>query len=173
MGDIPRRAVEPAFDPRTTPVPRRRVLVLMGLSTLAASGGLGTILAGCAGPPVPVLLDVDPASLVPGTPVEVPFTVTLGNTLVPGSVWLLKNGLTDELIAYDPRCTHGLCQYAWQPALTQFVCRCHDGQFALDGTVVSGKPPKPLNRFPVSVVEGEVEVQVPGDFDTPRASLPA
>ena len=43
MGDIIRRPPgdTPTFDPRTTPLPRRHVLVLMGVGTVAVSGGLG------------------------------------------------------------------------------------------------------------------------------------
>ena len=44
------RRPTPAFDPRATPVPRRRVLLLIGAGALAAGGGLGAVLAACAGP---------------------------------------------------------------------------------------------------------------------------
>jgi Rieske Fe-S protein len=161
----------PAFDPRATPVPRRRVLVLIGLSALAA-GSLGTVLEGCAGPPVPVELDIDPDTLVPGVPTEVPFTVQLGSKAVIGSAWLVKRS-SGDIIAYDPRCTHGLCSYAWDGGVGRFLCRCHDGQFALDGTVLAGKPAKPLVQLPVRITGGTVEVDVPGNFETPKESLPA
>jgi cytochrome b6-f complex iron-sulfur subunit len=173
MGDDLRRASgAPAFDPRATPVPRRRVLLLIGASAFAA-GSLGTLLEGCAGPPVPVELDVDPESLVPGTPTEIPFTVQLGGNSVAGSAWLVRRAAGDEIIAFDPRCTHGLCAYNWEPDSGQFFCQCHDGQFALDGSVVSGKPTRPLDRFPARVTGGAIEVDVPGNFVTPRESLPA
>ena len=173
MSDHPRRPDErPAFDPRETPVPRRRVLVLMGVGAIAATGGLGSVLAACAGPPVTVRLDVDPDTLVPGTPVEVPFTVTQGTATTDGSTWLIKKA-SGDLVAYDPRCTHGLCRYRWSTTAARFSCGCHDGQFALDGTVLTGPPPRALDQFPVRIVDGVVEVDVPGDFETPRESLPA
>jgi cytochrome b6-f complex iron-sulfur subunit len=172
MGDdIRRPQTAPAFDPHTTPVPRRRVLLLIGVSALAA-GSLGSILAGCAGPPVPVELDIDPDDLVPGTPTEVEFTVDLGGKPTAASAWLVKKS-SGEIIAYDPRCTHGLCSYGWLPDAGQFSCHCHDGQFALDGAVISGKPTTPLRQFPVRVTGDVVEVDVPGNFDTPKESLPA
>ena len=90
MGDSPRRPDEtPAFDPRATPLPRRRMLTLMGASALLA-GGLGAVLEACVGPPVTVRLDIDLDSLVPGTPREVPFTVLMGDRSVPGSTWLVR-----------------------------------------------------------------------------------
>jgi Rieske Fe-S protein len=172
MGDLSRRPrPEPAFDPHSTPVARRHVLVVMGATVLAA-GSLGALLEACAGPPVTVQLDVDPASLVPGTPVEVPFTLVSGDRSIPGSTWLVKRA-SGDLVAFDPRCTHGLCRYAWSTEGARFKCACHDGQFALDGTVLAGPPPRPLREFPVRVVGGTIEVDVPGDFETPRESLPA
>ena len=182
MGDTDRRPGEgpaafdphatPAFDPHATPVPRRTMLVLMGVGTLAMSGGLGAVLAGCAGPPVTVTLDVSPADLPVGVPTEVPFTVVSGDKSTPGSTWLIRKA-TGDLIAYDPRCTHGLCRYNWTPEKSKFECQCHEGEFALDGTVLAGAPPKPLVRFPVRELATGVEVDVPSDFETPKESLPA
>jgi len=167
------KAPQPAstFDPRATPVPRRRVLLLIGVGVLAG-GSLAALLEGCAGPPVPVELGIDPDTLVPGTPVEVPFTVDLGGKTVAASAWLVK-AASGEITAFDPRCTHALCTYRWDPAPARFFCNCHDGQFALDGTVLSGKPPKPLMQFPVHLTGSVVQVDVPGNFETPRESLPA
>jgi nitrite reductase/ring-hydroxylating ferredoxin subunit len=162
----------PAFDPRETPVPRRHMLVLMGVGAIAATGGLGAVLAGCAGPPVTVTLDVNPDDLQPGHPVEVPFTLVAGTTTTQGSTWLVSRA-SGELIAFDPRCTHGLCRYNWSPDGARFKCQCHDGQFALDGTVLAGPPPKPLQQWPVRQVGATIEIDVPGDFVTPRESLPA
>jgi nitrite reductase/ring-hydroxylating ferredoxin subunit len=171
MGDhIRRAAAAPAFDPHATPIPRRRVLLLIGVTALAA-GSLGAILEGCAGPPVPVELDIDPDDLVPGVPTEVPFTVDIGGNAVAGSAWLVKK-TSGEITAFDPRCTHGLCGYRYEPDAARFLCNCHDGQFALDGTVISGKPTRPLMQLPVRVTGAAVEVDVPGNFETPKESLP-
>jgi Rieske Fe-S protein len=180
MGEHPRRAdgrttapTRPTFDPRSTPVPRRRVLALMGAgaTTIAVGGGLSVLLQACSGPPVTVQLAVDPVSLVPGAPVEVPFTMTSGGQTVEGSTWLVIEA-SGELVAFDPRCTHALCQYAWSGDAYRFKCGCHDGQFALDGTVLSGPPPRPLDRFPVRQAGGTIEIDVPAGFQTPRESLP-
>ncbi len=172
MGEPSRRPDRPAFDPRATPVPRRRMLLLMGAGALAAGGGLGVLLEACAAPPVTVTLDVDLDALVPGTPVEVPFTLVSGTTSVPGSTWLVKKA-SGEVTAFDPRCTHGLCRYRWATDGARFKCGCHDGQFALDGAVLAGPPPRPLRQFPVRLVGDLIEVDVPGDFQTPKESLPA
>jgi cytochrome b6-f complex iron-sulfur subunit len=76
-------------------------------------------------------------------------------------------------VAYDPRCTHGLCRYAWKPETSHFTCACHEGEYDISGNVVAGPPPKPLGRFPITETAEGITVSVPGDFQTPKASLPA
>ena len=172
MGDAERRPDrdQPVFDPRETPLPRRRVLLLMGAGALAAGGGLGVLLEACAAPPVTVTVDFDPSTLVVGTPTKVDFAITTGGGTVDGSAWLVKKA-SGELTAFDPRCTHALCAYQWVSADHRFRCYCHEGSFALDGTVLAGPPPRPLNRFPLRELGDVIELDVPGDFRTPRQSL--
>ncbi len=145
----------------------------MGAGAIAAGAGLGVILEGCASPPVSVTLDVDPASLTPGTPIEVPFTLTTsGGSSVAGSTWLVRRA-DGTITAYDPRCSHAACRYRWSTGASRFLCNCHGGEFALDGTVLAGPPSKPLNRFPAHLSGAVLTVDVPGDFQTPRESLGA
>ncbi len=170
------RAPAPAahLDPLQTPIPRRRVLLFLGAGVLATGAGLGAILEAC-GPvaPVRVVLQVNPGTMPPGVPVEVPFTMTnTSGTSVQSSMWILKNA-DGTLTAYDPRCTHALCRYKWVAAEDKFKCNCHGGEFALDGSVLAGPPPRPLNKLPISDAGGVVSVEVPGDFVTPRESLGA
>jgi Rieske Fe-S protein len=146
------------------------MLLLMGAGALAAGGGLGVLLEACAGPPVTVTLDVDPASLEVGTPTEVPFTLDTGSRTVPASAWLVKSA-SGELTAFDPRCTHALCVYRWDATASDFKCACHEGSFGLDGKVIAGPPPRALDRFPLRLVGDVIEIDVPSSFQTPRESL--
>lgn len=172
--DVSVTAPTPAPSLLETPVPRRRMLLLIGAGVLLTGSGLGTLLEGCAPvAPVTVTLQLDPATLPPGTPVEVPFSMTnASGASVTASMWLLKNP-DGTLTAYDPRCTHALCRVKWVTAEDKFKCNCHGGEFALDGTVIAGPPPRPLNKFPLTESGGTVTVEVPGDFVTPRESLGA
>jgi nitrite reductase/ring-hydroxylating ferredoxin subunit len=155
-------------------LPRRRMLLLLGAGVLATGSGLGMLLEACAAvAPVAVTLRVNPATMPPGVPVEVPFSMTNdGGATVHASMWLLKNS-DGTLIAYDPRCPHAGCLYKWVAADNEFKCNCHGGAFALDGSVLAGPPPKPLNRLPITASGGVVTVEVPGDFVAPRESLGA
>lgn len=153
-----------------TPIPRRRALLVMGAGAVAATGGLGALLAGCTGPPITMTLDFDVSTLDPGVPTEIPFTLVTPGAEVEASVWLVRL-LSGEVIAYDPRCTHGLCSYAWLDETARFECHCHEGAFALDGQVIEGQPTRALDRWPARVVGATLEMDVPGNFATPRESL--
>lgn len=78
------------------------------------------------------------------------------------SAWVLTPNGTD-FIAYDPKCTHLGCPFRWDDAKKKFLCPCHTASFDVDGSVVSGPPPRPLDRYPVKVVGGRLLVRpVPG-----------
>ena len=65
--------------------------------------------------------------------------------------------LTDngrDFLAMSNICTHLGCRVRWIADQEQFFCPCHNGVFDKDGTVVSGPPPRPLDRYEVKV-EGE------------------
>ncbi len=164
--------VVPAPSLLETPMPRRRMLLFLGAGVLLTGTGLGTLLEGCAPvAPVTVTLQVNPSTLPQGVPVEVPLQLTnASGAWVVSSVWMLRNA-DGTLVAYDPRCTHALCKYKWFSDQNKFLCNCHGGQFALDGSVLAGPPPKPLNKFPLKETGGVVTVDVPGDFVVPRESL--
>lgn len=176
MGDASRRSTArpprpPAFDPRETPLPRRRVLLLMGTGAFAAGGGLAVLLEACSVPPVTVTVDFDVSTLEVGKPVEVPFTIPETGGNVAGSAWMVRQA-SGEITAFDPRCTHALCIYRWEADARRFKCHCHEGTFAIDGAVLSGPPPRALGRFPLQVTGDTIVVEVPGDFRTPRESIP-
>jgi menaquinol-cytochrome c reductase iron-sulfur subunit len=73
-----------------------------------------------------------------------------------GSVWLLKEKGT--LTAFNPHCTHLGCPYRWDPSKNLFLCPCHNGVFDKSGKVVSGPPPRGLDRYPVKVENGVISI---------------
>jgi len=71
------------------------------------------------------------------------------------SVYVLSDNGRDFL-AMSNICTHLGCRVRWIADQEQFFCPCHNGVFAKDGTVVSGPPPRPLDRFEVKLEGGTV-----------------
>ena len=58
--------------------------------------------------------------------------------------------------AYSAICTHLGCIVGWDAGRRQIACPCHAGFFDLNGRVVAGPPPKPLQRFNVERANGQI-----------------
>ncbi len=74
------------------------------------------------------------------------------------TVVLLSRDASGAIYALSGVCTHMRCpvQIDASDTARPLVCRCHDGRFAADGTVLSGPPPRPLERMPIDVpADGE------------------
>ena len=63
-----------------------------------------------------------------------------------------------QMKAFSAVCTHLGCIVQWEKEAQDFVCPCHAGHYASDGTVLSGPPPKPLAKIPIAVAEGKITV---------------
>ncbi len=100
-----------------------------------------------------------------GTPTL--FTVTLqtqtgwiANT-EEKSVYVLSTD-SRTFIAMSNICTHLGCRIRWIAEKNQFFCPCHNGVFDREGNVVSGPPPRPLDRFQVKVENDQLYVLAGG-----------
>lgn len=67
----------------------------------------------------------------------------------------LENG---SMLAMWQRCTHLGCTVPWKEDEGRFHCPCHSSIFNPTGEVVSGPAPRPLDLFPMEIVEGDVIV---------------
>jgi menaquinol-cytochrome c reductase iron-sulfur subunit len=59
-------------------------------------------------------------------------------------------------------CTHLSCRVNWRDDESDFHCPCHDGVFNLDGKVVSGPPPRPLDEYETKVEDGNLFIHFEG-----------
>lgn len=74
---------------------------------------------------------------------------------VEATAWVAtRDGST--FTVFHPACTHLGCGYHWEEDKQQFLCPCHTGVFDLDGKVVAGPPPRPLDRFENKVEDGKI-----------------
>jgi menaquinol-cytochrome c reductase iron-sulfur subunit len=71
------------------------------------------------------------------------------------TTWLVKMS-DQDVIAYAPQCTHLGCAYHWEESSKNFVCPCHTSAFSIDGKVLAGPAPRPLDRFAVKLEGGKV-----------------
>lgn len=63
-----------------------------------------------------------------------------------------------EWKAFSAVCTHLNCTVQYQEARREIWCACHNGTYDLNGRVVSGPPPKPLEELAVKIRGDEVVV---------------
>jgi menaquinol-cytochrome c reductase iron-sulfur subunit len=67
--------------------------------------------------------------------------------------------LTDngrDFIAMSNICTHLACRVRWISDREQFFCPCHNAVFDKEGNVVSGPPPRPLDRYEIKVEDDQL-----------------
>ena len=66
------------------------------------------------------------------------------------SAWVVKTS-ESEVVAFAPQCTHLGCAYHWDDQKQNFICPCHTSAFGMDGRVLSGPAPRPLDRYDVKI----------------------
>ena len=101
----------------------------------------------------------DISQLTPGIPVE----MTFQQSRVDGwrvstqkrTAWVVK-GDSNQVTAFGPQCTHLGCAYHWDEKPKQFVCPCHTSLFSIDGKVLAGPAPRPLDRYVSEVKNGRL-----------------
>ncbi|MDB6066380.1 MAG: (2Fe-2S)-binding protein [Pedosphaera sp.] len=74
------------------------------------------------------------------------------------AAWLRRES-ADKFIAFSVNCTHLGCPVRWLAQARLFMCPCHGGVFYESGDVAAGPPERPLTRYAVRVVNGEVQIE--------------
>jgi cytochrome b6-f complex iron-sulfur subunit len=75
-----------------------------------------------------------------------------------GSSAVLLHNRGGSIAAFSAVCTHLGCIVQWEKEKENFLCPCHAGHYSADGTVISGPPPKPLNKLPFAVADGTITI---------------
>jgi menaquinol-cytochrome c reductase iron-sulfur subunit len=96
------------------------------------------------------------------SPVDVAYQQMTSDGFLRGEtvrhVWAVKKSATDVTV-FSPICPHLGCRYDWDPADRLFKCPCHGSIFRMDGTVVAGPAPRPLDTLPVEIKQGALYVE--------------
>jgi Rieske Fe-S protein len=56
-----------------------------------------------------------------------------------------------DVKAFNAICTHLDCTVEYRPDKADIFCNCHNGVYNLNGTNVSGPPPRPLEAYKVTL----------------------
>lgn len=87
--------------------------------------------------------------------------------LAPGSFKIFKFGNSPgilintpagELKSFTAVCTHLACTVRYDSETDTIHCPCHNGRFDLNGNVLSGPPPAPLEAYQVEMAEDKIFV---------------
>lgn len=135
----------------------RRGLVqwLLGGGLLASAGSFLYPVLRFMNPP-----EVAEATVNEATVAEVgEFAVNSGKIVKFGSkpVLLIRSD-ESEWRAFSGICTHLDCTVQYKDIDRQIWCACHNGLYDLNGKVLSGPPPRPLEEYEVHIRDDEVVV---------------
>ena len=64
---------------------------------------------------------------------------------------VLINTAEGNLVALSAVCTHLTCTVRYDGETGTLFCPCHNGRFDLNGNVLSGPPPRPLETYAVEL----------------------
>ncbi|HSJ58018.1 MAG TPA: Rieske (2Fe-2S) protein [Anaerolineae bacterium] len=139
-------------------VSRRGLLkyVLLGFSALATAAGVLTPVIAYIWPPARAAAEA-------GGRVAVATTADL--PVGQGAVFSVQNkpviviNTEQGVRALSAVCTHLGCIVFWNPERQVIACPCHEAYFSINGAVISGPPPAPLEVYRVQVEGDEIVVE--------------
>jgi len=106
----------------------------------------------------------DLSKIPTGTPTEISFERSNVDgwkvTNVKATAWVVK-GPSNEVVAFSPQCTHLGCAYHWDAPSHTFICPCHTSVFSIDGKVLGGPAPRPLDRLMTKIEGGRLDIGPP------------
>jgi len=146
---------------------RRFLITLLGMTGGAIALTFGVPLTGYALSPAMKKEKIDwipignPADFKVGEPTKVDYSFEKIDGWVKSTVkktaWVVKKSESDILV-FSPNCTHLGCGYNWDPGSKQFKCPCHGAVFTMEGDIVSGPQPRPLDRYENKVIDGKLAI---------------
>jgi cytochrome b6-f complex iron-sulfur subunit len=91
-------------------------------------------------------------------------------------VWIVRSA--QEMYALSTICTHLGCTPNWLDGEQKFKCPCHGSGFFKSGINFEGPAPRPLERFGISLEEGQIVVdkskkfqQEKGEWSNPASFI--
>lgn len=66
------------------------------------------------------------------------------------SIWAFRKP-EGEVVVFSPICTHLGCGYHWEEHDNKFICPCHNSVYDMNGKVLDGPAPRPLDTLPTQI----------------------
>jgi menaquinol-cytochrome c reductase iron-sulfur subunit len=99
--------------------------------------------------------------LQPGVPSGFPYSRQIKDGWVESSQTGVAYAVTQDgqnVTVFSNNCTHLSCRVTWSAERDGFFCPCHDGLFGIDGIVLAGPPPRPLDQFETKIENGQIMI---------------
>jgi menaquinol-cytochrome c reductase iron-sulfur subunit len=138
---------------------------IWGIGTLISAGMGIPAIAYIIGPAINRSKTQEWIRLGPISKIELKTPTLFKFTIQRKSGWIVNEEevsvytLTDngrDFVALSNICSHLGCRVRWITEQNQFFCPCHNGIFDKEGKVVSGPPPRPLDRYDVKVEDDQL-----------------
>lgn len=129
--------------------------ILLGVSLVAWLGAVFYPVIKFLLPPKQPALDVNSLNVGPLAEFQLNSSKILRFGRHP--VLLIRDKI-GNLKAFSARCTHLDCNVQYKDDTEQIWCACHNGIYDMEGRNVSGPPPRPLQRYTVSVVDEKIVI---------------
>ncbi len=104
----------------------------------------------------------DIKTLAVGEPTKLTFAVRTTSAYLAltalHDVWVVRRSPA-EFTVFSPICPHLGCEYNWNGQTRRFECPCHGSVYAIDGKVLGGPAPRPLDTLPARVEGGDLYVE--------------
>ena len=65
-----------------------------------------------------------------------------------------------DIVAFSDVCTHLSCRVNWDEEKNEFYCPCHAAFFDKYGEIVSGPPPRPMDRYATKIDGGQLFIHL-------------
>ncbi|HVV45003.1 MAG TPA: Rieske (2Fe-2S) protein [Bryobacteraceae bacterium] len=103
----------------------------------------------------------DISQLQPGVPVALSFQ----ENRIDGwkvetekkTAWVVKES-DNSVVAFGAQCTHLACAYHWEMESHKFMCPCHGSYFSIEGKVLAGPAPRPLDRYMTKIENNRLQI---------------
>jgi menaquinol-cytochrome c reductase iron-sulfur subunit len=104
----------------------------------------------------------DVSQLTPGIPVQLNFQESRLDgwrlETEKKTAWVVKEPSNNQIVAFGPQCTHLGCAYHWEMSSGKFMCPCHGSYFDIEGKVLDGPAPRPLDRYLTKIENNRLQI---------------
>src|SRR5438552_13836387 len=152
-----------------TAVPRRSLLSWVTLAWVAFTASMLASLTATARFMFPNVLFEPPPTFKAGFPNQIQVGQVDERFKQRFAVWLVRTAfdpyaMAEGIFALSTVCTHLGCTPNWLDSERKFKCPCHGSGFRITGINFEGPAPRPLERFKIELIEGELVVDKSAKF---------